>query len=712
LKVGIAQINPTVGDLESNIETLRKYIYEAKERDADLIVFPELSVTGYPPQDLLLQPDFVKKNKELLVDLISQNRHISGVIGFVDYAKGSLYNSAAVFEGSRIIDVVHKTSLPTYDVFDEDRYFETAGARRVKPVSVTIAQSQIKLGIEICEDLWDEAYDTKVTDLLARAGSDMIINISASPFYVGKRFERERLLRTKATANNIPIFYVNMVGGQDELVFDGGDRARCAAKGGVGLNGTRANTKQHYLQRWETQSEGLQGRGSVRGRWTITLQSSQNGERTLKKGYISGGLSEQRKIRMPEELSVNICLVLISDYWGGAEAVVYELARHLKEKGHNVTVFVNREILSFYRDLDKLVVFDLGHLYPFTSMAASKVALNSKYDLFYRFISLLCDYLDELYRTLYYVKIRTCMMNFILENGIEIVHSHLGHADFLVSGIPRTVVSTVATVHGDRSWMGIRSLTVPTSLTGPLVKWREHMFRSALTRVGMVTAVSTFTLRALSAWEPQLKHKTVVIVNGVSVPDIQATRKSDLIPKESFNLLFPGGTRTPKGGALVIRALALVTKEIPFAHIYIAGDVPSKHPLREIVRQMRLESNTTFTGFLPVQQYRNLLKSVDLLVMPSFEEAFGLAYLEAMALGKPIIAGKTGGVQELVRDGRNGILVDLDAEHIASAILQLYRNRDLAQAISQSNLRDVMRFDWRSVVDQYIELYRGLSKSQ
>jgi len=221
MKVAMAQINPTVGDLERNIETIREYIDNAKKRDVDLIVFPELSVTGYPPQDLLLETDFVKRNKELLKDLISHNSDMAGVTGFVDYVRGSLYNAAAVFVGNKIVDVVYKTLLPTYDVFDEDRYFETKGGRQVKPVVVTITDKQIKLGIEICEDLWDKAYDTKVTDLLARAGSDIIVNISASPFYVGKRFERERLLKTKARTNRIPIFYVNMVGGQDELVFDG-----------------------------------------------------------------------------------------------------------------------------------------------------------------------------------------------------------------------------------------------------------------------------------------------------------------------------------------------------------------------------------------------------------------------------------------------------------------------------------------------------------
>jgi len=221
MRVAMAQINSTVGDLEGNIETIKQYIDNAKKRDADLVVFPELSVTGYPPQDLLLETAFVKQNKQLLKDLISHNSDMAGVIGFVDYVGRSLYNAAAVFVRNKIVDVAYKTLLPTYDVFDEDRYFKTKTRRQVKPVCVNIKGSQIKLGVEICEDLWDETYDIKVTGLLARSGSDIIVNISASPFYVGKRFEREHLLKTKARTNKIPIFYVNMVGGQDELVFDG-----------------------------------------------------------------------------------------------------------------------------------------------------------------------------------------------------------------------------------------------------------------------------------------------------------------------------------------------------------------------------------------------------------------------------------------------------------------------------------------------------------
>ncbi|WXG39739.1 MAG: NAD+ synthase [Candidatus Freyarchaeum deiterrae] len=222
MKIAMVQINSTMGDLEGNIENIKKFINEAEEHQADLVVFPELAVPGYPPQDLLLEKAFVEKNKELLLKLIEQNNvDIAGIIGFVDYKGKKLYNAAAIFHRNRIVGVIYKTLLPTYDVFDEDRYFEPQNEGEIKPIPMRINGEKLNLGVEICEDLWDESYDIKVTDLLAERGANLVVNISASPFHVGKRFERERLLREKSTKNRIPIFYANLVGGQDELVFDG-----------------------------------------------------------------------------------------------------------------------------------------------------------------------------------------------------------------------------------------------------------------------------------------------------------------------------------------------------------------------------------------------------------------------------------------------------------------------------------------------------------
>ena len=221
MRVAIAQINTTVGDLEGNIIKIKRCLTSAKRKQVDLVIFPELAITGYPPQDLLLEKAFVKRNQQLLEKLIAHNTGIAGIIGFVNCKGKDKYNAAAVFVGNRLVGVVHKALLPTYDVFDEDRYFKRAREKEIKPVSVTLGRKKIRLGVEICEDLWDKNYDLKVTDLLMQKGAGVIINISASPFYVGKSFERLTLMIKKARKNKVPIVYANLVGGQDELVFDG-----------------------------------------------------------------------------------------------------------------------------------------------------------------------------------------------------------------------------------------------------------------------------------------------------------------------------------------------------------------------------------------------------------------------------------------------------------------------------------------------------------
>ncbi|PVX26608.1 MAG: NAD+ synthase, partial [Candidatus Bathyarchaeum sp.] len=222
MKVAMAQVNSTVGDLEGNIAKIQKFLADAKKCGADLVVFPELAVTAYPPQDLILENGFVHKNKKVLKEMIDGNDvDVLGIVGFVDYSGKDLFNAAAVFKKDKIIAIVRKTLLPTYDVFDEDRYFKPAKAEEIAPVTVTVDGKQVKVGVEICEDLWDSSYDVSVTDLLVERGADLIVNVSASPFLVGKTLERNRLLKEKATKNCVPLFYVNLVGGQDELVFDG-----------------------------------------------------------------------------------------------------------------------------------------------------------------------------------------------------------------------------------------------------------------------------------------------------------------------------------------------------------------------------------------------------------------------------------------------------------------------------------------------------------
>ncbi len=211
LRVGIAQINSTVGDLGGNTRKIMESIDQAKSLGVDLLTFPELAITGYPPEDLLFKPQFIKQNKENLNKIIEHSSDIAVVVGFVD-SDGDIYNAAAVLYNKKLVGVYHKFYLPNYGVFDEDRYFQVG---REYPVFIIYG---IGMGITICEDMWYEAGPAIVQ---AYAGATVLINISASPYHAGKGLFRERMLATRASDSLAIVVHNNLVGGQDELVFDG-----------------------------------------------------------------------------------------------------------------------------------------------------------------------------------------------------------------------------------------------------------------------------------------------------------------------------------------------------------------------------------------------------------------------------------------------------------------------------------------------------------
>lgn len=219
MTVALCQINPTVGDFPYNRDKILSYYGQAVSRGADLVIFPELSVTGYPPQDLLLEPGFIERNLRFVQDITRKIKEIPAIVGFVRQEDSRLYNSAALIKDGAIMTVYDKVLLPTYDVFDEDRYF--SAGQDVSPVSLQVGSEPLKVGIQICEDLWDREYDRKVSREMVGNGAQWLINISASPFNEGKRFERMDLIMEKVTELSVPFIYCNLVGAQDDLIFDG-----------------------------------------------------------------------------------------------------------------------------------------------------------------------------------------------------------------------------------------------------------------------------------------------------------------------------------------------------------------------------------------------------------------------------------------------------------------------------------------------------------
>ncbi|MBI4297750.1 MAG: NAD+ synthase [Chloroflexi bacterium] len=211
LRVALAQINTTVGDLAGNAAKVLEYLERARSHGADLVCFPEMTIPGYPPEDLLLKPSFIAENQERLREVAQQVKGVTAVVGFVD-AGEDLYNAAAVLHQGEVVGVYHKIYLPNYGVFDEDRYFK---AGTTCPV-FTIAG--VGVGVNICEDIW---FPTGPVALQARANAEVIVNISASPYYHSKGELRRSMLATRAEDHGVALAYVNLVGGQDELVFDG-----------------------------------------------------------------------------------------------------------------------------------------------------------------------------------------------------------------------------------------------------------------------------------------------------------------------------------------------------------------------------------------------------------------------------------------------------------------------------------------------------------
>jgi NAD+ synthase (glutamine-hydrolysing) len=212
LRLALCQIDPTVGDLPGNARLIEDGIARARSAGADLVLFGELALTGYPPEDLLLREDFLSDTGAALAEVARAARDITAIVGFPERAEGSVYNAAAVLRWGGVQAVCRKMHLPNYGVFDEQRYFR-AGS---EPLSIEC--ERVRVGVSVCEDLW-VAGDPAAAQ--AREGASLIVNISASPYHAGKGAERERLFAARAREHGVQIAFCGLVGGQDELVFDG-----------------------------------------------------------------------------------------------------------------------------------------------------------------------------------------------------------------------------------------------------------------------------------------------------------------------------------------------------------------------------------------------------------------------------------------------------------------------------------------------------------
>ncbi|MCM8765225.1 MAG: NAD+ synthase, partial [Candidatus Omnitrophica bacterium] len=216
VRVACGQINSTVGDLKNNAEKILFYVEKASKSGVDIISFPELSITGYPPEDLLMKDSFVKDNIKTLNAIARKIGDIITIIGFVDKKDSKIFNAAAIVHKGKTRAIYHKKLLPNYGVFDEMRYF--ASGNKSPVYRVETEHGKYIFGVSICEDIWQNNGPVQEQ---SRNGASIIININASPYHMEKIKLREKVVTNCAKRNNVYIVYTNLVGGQDELVFDG-----------------------------------------------------------------------------------------------------------------------------------------------------------------------------------------------------------------------------------------------------------------------------------------------------------------------------------------------------------------------------------------------------------------------------------------------------------------------------------------------------------
>tara|TARA_R110002111_G_scaffold107734_1_gene166187 strand:+ start:5130 stop:6755 length:1626 start_codon:yes stop_codon:yes gene_type:complete len=211
MKIAIVQFNPIVGDLIGNADRIIDFCCQAAEQDAVAIVFPELAISGYPPEDLLLRDDFIQGAEQALARIANSCPSITIILGYPEKDEAGLYNSVAVLQNGHLLANYRKQQLPNYGVFDEKRYFE-AGTQ-----ASTFSLGDLKIGLTLCEDIWTPS----VCQQLKEANATLIINLNASPFELNKRQRRIQTVQARVDETDLPLIYVNQVGGQDELVFDG-----------------------------------------------------------------------------------------------------------------------------------------------------------------------------------------------------------------------------------------------------------------------------------------------------------------------------------------------------------------------------------------------------------------------------------------------------------------------------------------------------------
>lgn len=385
----------------------------------------------------------------------------------------------------------------------------------------------------------------------------------------------------------------------------------------------------------------------------------------------------------------------MSGGWGGAENVVFNLIKTIEQQGHHVSIILNDETYPYFKDLNNVTIYNIGPVFTLRKIfhenfhiKVPKFFLTSK-----KFSKIIKTIVNPLIFNLNYLKIQNKTLKTIDEIHPDIIHFHnpvvLQFCSYLISHITFPIIYTSHGIDFGKKQRYFSFL-------------KAGKKRRVLNQFDKITAVSNYVKQELIS--NKVTSEIKVIYNGIDGTLLENILKNNPQKNNSkeYTLLFPGGQKTQKGGQLLLQAIKMVNTQHQDVKLYYCGYVTSEF------KKQHQNKNIIFTGSLPHNEFLRILSQSDCLTLLSESEGFSIAILEAMSLGKTILCTSAGGIPEQIIDGVNGFFVEKNPQKIAEKIIFLLQNPDMQTRISKNNIRDIKKFQWDTIVNQYLKMYESI----
>jgi glycosyltransferase involved in cell wall biosynthesis len=387
---------------------------------------------------------------------------------------------------------------------------------------------------------------------------------------------------------------------------------------------------------------------------------------------------------------INICFFLISGGWGGAENVVFNLAKFMQKKGYRINIILNEETYPYFKKLENVNLFNIGPTFKYKKILEDNfhITLPSILSKNYSFTRGLKFFLSPVATRINYLKIRKNVLSKIKEIDPDVIHFHNEIVlQFYKHLLPFLRYPTIYTSHG---------LIDFRNHYGLFFKLKNYKIRRLLMTFNRITAVSKFVKQNLIY--KGVTNPIDVIYNGIDSDLLKNYSETEY--NEDFKLIFPGGLKKQKGGEILRHTVIKLWENNYKIKLFYCGSI------NQNFQQQYKHECIILPGLLPHEEYLQLLSNCECFILLSETEGLPISILEAMGLGKTVITTKVGGIPELIVDGINGFFVKRDPDALAEKILYVYKNPEIRKQISINNLHDIKKYDWNIIVEQYIELYK------